>query len=177
MKGVVLYAPFHIEPVHFSIYLRIAEQVAGPRLWKRVVGFRYLLQGKGDGVVESMFEDTKGGWFTENLYQLRKGNGGKGWCFDVGVDTHRDGLGPFEAVMRLVQRMRRGEDDPSGRRPVRFVLSKWLLGSMRKDVETDRHARSSRKTQPFETTGRALAERNGSAWSRQKRLYEALWRI
>ena len=124
MKGVVLYAPFHFSPAHFSQYMSIAEEVAGPRLWARVVGFRYLLQGKGEGVVESMLEGEKGGLWLNNLGELKNGNAEKGWCFDVGVDTHRDGMGPFEAVKGLIERMRGWEEmsELLGK-PVRFVLS------------------------------------------------------
>ena len=54
MKGAVVWAPFHLSPSLFNVYLEIAESVAGPRLWERVVGFRYLLQGKEDGEVASL---------------------------------------------------------------------------------------------------------------------------
>jgi L-rhamnono-1,4-lactonase len=125
MKGVVLYAPFHFSPAHFFLYMSIAEEVAGPRLWTRVVGFRYLLQGKGEGVVEGMLEGEKGGWWLSNLGELKTGNAGRGWCFDVGVDTHRDGMGPFEAVKGLIERTRVWEEkSESPGKPVRFVLSK-----------------------------------------------------
>ncbi|KAL7780431.1 hypothetical protein CFE70_010454 [Pyrenophora teres f. teres 0-1] len=46
------------------------------------------------------------------------------WCFDVGIDTHRDGVEPMEAVASLIKRVRAREDreDTEGRR-VKFVLS------------------------------------------------------
>ncbi|KAF1943514.1 hypothetical protein EJ02DRAFT_433090 [Clathrospora elynae] len=54
MKACVVWAPFHLGPALFSTYLSIAEEVAGPRLWRRVVGLRYLLQGKAAGEVKAL---------------------------------------------------------------------------------------------------------------------------
>ncbi|KAF7569035.1 hypothetical protein PtrM4_114500 [Pyrenophora tritici-repentis] len=53
MFGCVIYAPFHLSPKVFNEYLAIAKDVAGEKLWSKVAGFRYLLQGKGDGATTS----------------------------------------------------------------------------------------------------------------------------
>jgi L-rhamnono-1,4-lactonase len=129
MKGVVLYAPFHFNGLHLRAYMDMAEEVAGPKLWSRVVGFRYLLQGKGDGVVERMLAgdrpNSKSVRWMSNFRHLKKGNEGKGRCFDVGVDTHRDGMGPFEALAEFMHEMRYWEktSEIEGT-PVTFILSK-----------------------------------------------------
>ncbi|KAI8933719.1 hypothetical protein NX059_009435 [Plenodomus lindquistii] len=120
MKGCVVWAPFHLHPSLFQTYLSLAEEVAGPQLWKRVVGFRYLLQGKPQGEVKRLVESQD--WI-ENLVSLGNGRDGKGWAFDVGVDTHRDGLEPLEAVSQMIQEVRRREKDSESGKAVRFVLN------------------------------------------------------
>ncbi|RAR12276.1 amidohydrolase family protein [Stemphylium lycopersici] len=124
MKGCVIYAPFHLPTPVFQAYLEMAEEVAGPALWGRVVGFRYLLQGKGEGVVAGMLERDQASWVS-NLGMLRRGRGGRGWCFDVGVDVQRDGYGPMEAVGRLIERVRERErrEGVGEGKGVRFVLN------------------------------------------------------
>ena len=111
MKGCVLWAPLHLSAKEFEEYLRLVEGVAGPELWERVRGFRYLLQGKKEGEVERIV--GTGDW-VRNVGRL-----GARWAFDVGVDVHRDGEGGLEAVWEMVREVRR-----EGGEGVRFVLSK-----------------------------------------------------
>lgn len=118
MKGCVVWAPFHLPPVFFAQYLEIAERVAGPTLWGRVVGFRFLLQGKGEGEVEKLVGSEE---WVENIVGLSRGRGGKGWVFDVGVDTNRDGVEQLEVVADMIARVR--EREKEGNHHVRFVLS------------------------------------------------------
>lgn len=122
MKGTVVWAPFHLSSSLFRAYLAVAEEVAGPRLWEKVVGFRYLLQGKEEGEVEKLVGSDD---WVENIVSLGKGRGGKGWAFDVGVDIHRDGSEPLGAVGEMIHRVREREaQNGGGSQPVRFVLSK-----------------------------------------------------
>ena len=128
MFGCVIYAPFHLAPRVFNIYMTIAKEIAGERLWSKVVGFRYLLQGKGEGAVSKMLTE-RGEWWDSNLCALKELEGtSDAWCFDVGVDTHRDGMEPTEAVASLIKRVRAHEDreGASGKR-VKFVLSKFVF--------------------------------------------------
>jgi hypothetical protein len=126
MKGCVIYAPFHLPPRLFNAYMRLAREVSGPRLWARVKGFRYLLQGKGPGVVAAMLAQDEESW-VRNLCALKELEGGcEAPCFDVGVDTHRDGTEPLEAVGRLIESVRRFEESEGQEGRVRFVLSKCL---------------------------------------------------
>lgn len=125
LKGAVVWAPFHLPESWFQIYLNIAESVAGPMLWERVVGFRYLLQGKEEGEVTKLVGSDE---WVENIVSLSNGRGGKGWVFDVGVDIHRDGPGPMEDVGDMIGRVREREaKNGSGNKPVRFVLSKFSI--------------------------------------------------
>ncbi|KAF2853579.1 hypothetical protein T440DRAFT_487463 [Plenodomus tracheiphilus IPT5] len=124
MKGCVIWAPFHVPPSWFQSYLSLAESVAGPLLWRRVVGFRYLLQGKGEGEVKKLVQSPD--WI-ENIVSLGRGRGGIGWTFDIGVDTHRDGVEPLEAVCQMIRDVRviEKEKEKSGgsRKGVRFIFT------------------------------------------------------
>lgn len=126
MRGVVLYAPFHIPPAQFTTYVSLAEETAGPELWSRVVGFRSLLQGKNESEVASLVGSEN--WIA-NIVALGTGRAGQGWSFDVGVDVNRDGEGGLEEVVKMVGEVRRREEgraeDKGGR--VRFVLSEYTL--------------------------------------------------
>lgn len=124
--GVVLYAPVHLRSELFEKYMVLAKEVAGEHLWKRVVGFRYLLQGKGEGEVGRIVGSEE--WMV-NLVRL----GREGKVFDVGIDTNRDGEEGLREVGEMVQRVREKEREDGmdeGRRG-RFVLSKscfsWIL--------------------------------------------------
>jgi hypothetical protein len=126
MKGCVIYAPFHCTPRVFNAYLHVAKEVAGTRLWQRVKGFRYLLQGKGDGVVSNMLQQNEESW-VQNLCALKElGGGCEAWCFDVGVDTHRDGEEPMKAVGKLIAAVRQYEEKEGHKNRVKFVLSKSI---------------------------------------------------
>jgi hypothetical protein len=119
MKGVVLWAPFNIPPTQFQTYLSIAKDVAGSELWNRVVGFRFLLQGKKEGEVSTLV--TSENWLA-NIVSLAQGRNGKGWTFDVGVDVHRDGEQGLEAVVDMIRAVREKEEGSGAN--VRFILSK-----------------------------------------------------
>jgi L-rhamnono-1,4-lactonase len=82
------------------------------------VGFRFLLQGKREGEVGALVGSTA--WL-ENVVALGKGRGGRGWVFDVGVDTHRDGVEGLELVAGMVDEVRRRER--GAQHKVRFVIS------------------------------------------------------
>lgn len=125
MRGAVVWAPFHLPCSLFQTYLTIVEEVAGPKLWEEIVGFRYLLQGKEEGEVRKLISSED---WVENIASLGKGRRGKGWTFDVGVDIHRDGTEPAGAVSDMIQKVREREArNETKTLPVRFVLSKFLI--------------------------------------------------
>jgi hypothetical protein len=122
MKGCVIWAPFHLPPSIFQTWLKMAQETAGPILWNnRIVGFRYLVQGKGDGEVARLV--GSGDWLT-NIVSLSKGRDGKGWTFDVGVDINRDGEEGLRAVGGMIAEVRKREGDGGS---VKFVLSKLFI--------------------------------------------------
>lgn len=126
VKGCVVYAPFHVPSAAFQTYLKLAEEAGGAGFWgAKVVGFRYLLQGKADGEVRRLLRE--GDW-DENILALGEGRGGKGWVFDVGVDTHRDGFEGLNEVKEMILRVRELERRGGGQvQPVRFVLSEFFF--------------------------------------------------
>ncbi|KAF2017669.1 hypothetical protein BU24DRAFT_155586 [Aaosphaeria arxii CBS 175.79] len=120
MKGCVIWAPFHLESRLFDLYIRVAEEVAGPRLWAKVVGFRYLLQGINDeGEMRALVGSQR--WVT-NLLSLRRGRGGRGWAFDVGVDTHGGGIWQLDVAAGMIDKIR-GIEANDGAGNVAFVLN------------------------------------------------------
>ena len=124
LNGAVIWAPFHLPSDIFTTYLHIAEEVAGPKLWDRVVGFRYLLQGKPEGEVKRLVESES--WL-DNIISIRNGRAGRGRTFDVGVDTHRDGVEQLEYIVDMIVEIRRREASSNGGQgPVKFVLSKFV---------------------------------------------------
>ncbi|KAJ4404505.1 L-rhamnono-gamma-lactonase [Didymella pomorum] len=134
MKGAVVWAPFNSSTPAFKTYLKIAEEVAGPRLWEKIVGFRYLLQGKAEGEVKSLVSSAD---WVENIIHLGKGRGGRGWAFDVGVDIHRDGTDPLDAVGEMILNVREKEAQiGSGAQPVRFVLNHLCKHALTTDSPT-----------------------------------------
>ncbi|KAL6708891.1 L-rhamnono-gamma-lactonase [Coniothyrium glycines] len=118
-RGVVMYAPVHLRGGLLRAYLTLAEEVAGAELWARVVGVRYLLQGKRGHEVARM---VGGEAWVANVMALREMRGGEGWAFDVGVDVHRDGEGVLDAIEGFVREVRRREQG-DGKGSVRFVLN------------------------------------------------------
>lgn len=120
MVGCVIWAPFHLPTQLFELYLQIAQETSGPRLWQRVVGFRYLLQAvKEESTLRTLLESQE--WL-RNVLQLRSGRGGKGWAFDIGVDTHSGGVWQVEAAADMVQTIR-GMEGGGANGTVKFVLN------------------------------------------------------
>lgn len=89
LRGCVIWAPFHLPTRLFQLYLYIAENAAGPKLWSLVVGFQYLLQPIPDE--EEMRRLIGSDAWQENILHLRQSRDGIGYTFDVGVDAHRAG--------------------------------------------------------------------------------------
>ncbi|KAF2182536.1 hypothetical protein K469DRAFT_690664 [Zopfia rhizophila CBS 207.26] len=120
MKGCVIWAPFHLPAPLFDLYLSIVEEVAGKKMWERVVGFRYLLQGIKEEA--EMRKVVKSPDWLANLLALRKGRGGKGWTFDIGIDAHSGGVWQVEVAADMVEKIRKEEGDGRDGR-VKFILN------------------------------------------------------
>lgn len=110
LKGMVIYAPFQLSTALFTTYLRLARETLGAQAWSKVVGFRYLLQGRGVTHVRTLVQSED---FVRNLRSI------EGKVFDVGVDCHRDGVEVLDWVGEMVERVAKLEE---GVKP-KFVLS------------------------------------------------------
>ncbi|KAF2751297.1 hypothetical protein M011DRAFT_395180 [Sporormia fimetaria CBS 119925] len=109
MVGCVIWAPLHLPQKLFNLYLSIAEEVSGPILWSKVVGFRYLLQFiKQESTLRDILQSDD---WQQNMLRLRKGRNGKGWTFDIAVDAHLAGVWQLEAAADMVEKMRELESD------------------------------------------------------------------
>lgn len=116
IKGIVPWAPLDREVKGLKEYLAVAEKEAGPEMWKRVKGFRFLLQGMTDKEKFKALTDSEE--FIEALKEL----GGK-WVFDIGVDS-RDGLvWQLEEAIDIIERAHRGVPKE---KKVAFVFSKLV---------------------------------------------------
>ena len=104
LAGVVAWAPLRVPAAVFRLYLGLAERVAGREAWGRVVGFRCLLQGmRGEGEMRGV---ALGEAWVGNLVGLGSGRGGRGWAFDVGVDSRSGGVWQVEVAAEMVERVR-----------------------------------------------------------------------
>lgn len=112
VKAIVPWAPVDLGPEKVEEYLAKAESEAGEETWKRVKGFRYLLQDKKDGT-------ALGDAFIEGLKVL----GRRGFVFDVGVDQHRRGRTQLEEAVEMVDRAHEGVPEEE---KVVFVLSEFF---------------------------------------------------
>lgn len=110
-RAMVPWAPVVLGPARLEAYLQEAEAVAGPAMWARVKGFRYLLQDK------PAFTALADG-FIEGLKVLGK----RGFVFDLAVDQHRRGRAQMEEAVEMVDRAHEGVPDEE---KVVFVLSTW----------------------------------------------------
>ncbi|KAK4153911.1 hypothetical protein C8A00DRAFT_33312 [Chaetomidium leptoderma] len=107
--ALVPWAPMTLGPEKLGEYLERAEREAGPEVWAKVRGFRYLLQDKPSGV-------GLGGGFIESLKVLGK----RGYVFDVGVDQHRRGRAQLEELVEMIDRAHEGVEEAE---KVVFILN------------------------------------------------------
>lgn len=114
LLGIVAWAPMDQPPCVLEEWLRVAEENAGPKTWRRIKGFRFLLQAILD---QRKFEAlVLGEDFLENLAIL----GRRGFTFDVGVDEHSGGIWQLEAISYAMEIAHR---DTSEAEKVVFVLN------------------------------------------------------
>jgi L-rhamnono-1,4-lactonase len=109
--GIVPWAPVNLGREKVEEYLARAEETAGGETWKRVRGFRYLLQDKPEGTCLSAE-------FVEGLKAL----GRRGLVFDLGIDQHRRGKRQLDEAVEMVDRAHEGVEE--GEKVV-FILSEF----------------------------------------------------
>lgn len=108
----VPWAPVTGGPEVLETYLARVKEEAGDDAWKKVRGFRYLLQDKPSGTA---LQDG----FIEGLKLL----GRKGYVFDVGVNQHERGRLQLEEAVEMIDRAHDGVEEDQ---KVVFILSMFL---------------------------------------------------
>ncbi|CAK7201163.1 L-rhamnono-gamma-lactonase [Sporothrix eucalyptigena] len=114
--AIVPWAPIPSGPEALERYLEKVEETAGPVVWPRIRGFRYLVQDKPHG---TMLTDN----FVESLRLL----GRKGFSFDLGIDQHRRGRTQMSEAVALVEKLY----DPASNTPENEKL-KLIINHMAK---------------------------------------------
>ncbi|KAK4551560.1 L-rhamnono-gamma-lactonase [Recurvomyces mirabilis] len=114
LVGLVPWAPMDQPTTVLEEYLALAEERAGPQVWQRVKGFRFLLQFILD---QAAFERlVLGQHFQANLRLLGK----RGFSFDVGVDQHRVGTWQLTSMANAIERAHAGV---TKKEKVTFILN------------------------------------------------------
>lgn len=114
LLGIVLWAPMNQPPEVLKEWLCLAEEAAGPETWKRVKGFRFLLQAIHDQ--DEFKQLVLGDDFVANLRLL----GQRGFSFDIGVDQHSGGPWQLELVHVAMQQAHEGFADEQ---KVKFIIN------------------------------------------------------
>jgi len=97
LLGIVAWAPMDQPNDVLQEWLTLAKETAGDETWKRIKGFRFLLQAIHD---QQKFQELViGKDFIQNLKTLGK----HGLSFDVGVDQHSGGVWQLELVYQAMQ--------------------------------------------------------------------------
>ncbi|CAK7267503.1 L-rhamnono-gamma-lactonase [Sporothrix epigloea] len=92
--AIVPWAPIPSGPEVLARYLEQVEETAGPIVWPRIRGFRYLVGHQPHG---TMLTDE----FVESLRLL----GRRGFSFDLGIDQHRRGRTQMAETVALVEKL------------------------------------------------------------------------
>jgi len=125
LLGIVLWAPMNQPPEVLKEWLRLAEEAAGTETWKRVKGFRFLLQAIHDQ--DEFKQLVLGDDFAANLKIL----GQRGFSFDVGVDQHSGGPWQLELVYIAMQRAHEGVP---GEQKVTFIINHLCKPDFSNDI-------------------------------------------
>lgn len=114
LRGIVLWAPLNQSPETLRQWLRLVEEAAGAETWKRIKGFRFLLQAIHDQ------EKFKALVLSEDFAANLKILGQQGFSFDVGVDQHSGGAWQLEIVYMAMQQAHEGVSD---KEKVLFIIN------------------------------------------------------
>ena len=110
------WAPVPAGPDVLERYLARAQEATGDAAWRRVRGFRYLLQDKPSGTA---LQDS----FIDALRLL----GRKGYVFDLGVNQHERGRLQLEEAVEMIDRAHDGVEEDQ---KVVFILSAFSLSTV-----------------------------------------------
>jgi L-rhamnono-1,4-lactonase len=114
MLGIVPWAPMDQSPSVLDQYLQLAQARVGQATWKKIKGFRYLLQSIVD---QKEFETlVLGDEFISNLKML----GQRGFSFDIGVDQRSGASWQLDA---MAQAMELAHADVDENNRVTFIIN------------------------------------------------------
>lgn len=122
LQGIVTWAPVNQGPAVFSQWLDVAERTTGPETWKRLKGFRFLLQAITD---ESEFENLV---LSDDFISILKSfsRRDKKFTFDVGIDQRSGGTWQLETFAKVLDKLY--DNVPEDERTV-IVMSKKTLSA------------------------------------------------
>ena len=127
LLGLVPWAPMDQPTAVLEQYLRLAEEAAGPETWRRVKGFRFLLQFIHD---QAKFQDLAlGDTFIANLQLL----GQRGFSFDIGVDQRSGGTWQLSTVAKTISLAHHAVPEPE---QTTFILNHLCKPSFAPDEST-----------------------------------------
>jgi L-rhamnono-1,4-lactonase len=109
--AIIPWAPLPSGAAAMEKYVSAVEKHAGES-FKKIRGFRYLVQDKPKGV---MLQDG----FIEGLKWMGK----KGYVFDLGVDQHSGGKWQLEEAVAMIEKAHDGVPEAE---KVTFIISKFL---------------------------------------------------
>lgn len=116
LAGLVPWAPVDRGESTFDQWLDLAQTTAGPQTWKKVKGFRFLLQAIHS---KSEFEALV---FSRDFLNIMVKLGELGLAFDVGIDQHRGGTWQLEAWDEVLRRL----EESKPRAKTRFIMSTFV---------------------------------------------------
>jgi len=124
LVALIPWAPMDQGRAVFEEWLELARETAGPKTWKRVRGFRFLLQAITD---QTEFRNlVLGDEFLSILRSFRTEE--RNFVFEVGVSQHEGGVWQLETFAEAIQEVNEGV--PIEKQVV-LILSKsdarWLL--------------------------------------------------
>lgn len=106
LLGIVLWAPLDQPLEVLKAYVKLAEERMDSRAWRRVKGFRFLLQAILD---KAKFEKLV---FGDNFVGNLKWLGKQGFSFDIGVDQRSGGSWQLGAISRAMELAHAGVPEP-----------------------------------------------------------------
>jgi len=107
LSGIVLWAPID-QGIHtFEQWLTLAEKTAGVETWKRVKGFRFLLQGiTNRNTFEKLVSSADFITILQSFHTEERD-----FSFDVGISQHSAGVWQLEAFVDVIERVHAGTDE------------------------------------------------------------------
>ncbi|KAI4748746.1 hypothetical protein E4T50_00983 [Aureobasidium sp. EXF-12298] len=101
LQGIVAWAPVNQGLEVFQQWLDVAEKTTGPQTWKRIKGFRFLLQAITD---KTEFENLV---FSDGFISVLKSfsQREKKFTFDVGIDQNSSGTWQLETLTKVLEKV------------------------------------------------------------------------